>query len=680
MAPPAARADGTGARPGEGTAVVVVDRDGRILHASDSCAEMMGKAAADLIGVELTALTKPRDGELVLSGLRDAVDQVRAASLGRHWISPRCRPDVLVEMFCDPAALDGGGAVLALHDVTASYLAEQRRQGVGDPIERALEGVHIAVTRWSPALQLEYHSPEFESLVSIAPDLLLAEPTLDRLELQPAAWQAWSDSLTGVVASGDPAEFDWETADGRWIHSRAIAERSPDTGVDHVLVVSHDVTEERTRYEEMSRRALQDPLTGLPNRATFVAAVERSLGRRSRTATSEALIFVDLDDFKPINDGLGHAVGDEVIMAAARRLASALRPNDVVGRLGGDEFVVFLEQMAGMEDVLTVVERLRRALMAPMSVCGHELRISGSFGVAFALAQGDSAADLLTRADAAMYQAKAGGTGRVEFYDEALRQRAEQRMRGEAALRRAMGNGEMEVHFLPEFELATRRIVGAEALVRWRHPDRGLVPAAEFIALAEESGLLVDLGGEVLRRACELVADWSRDRPAEESFTLRVNVSPKQLAQPSLVATVERVLADTGLAPETLCLELAESTLAGCRVDLGRQLGMLRRLGVRVSIDDFGTASSSLALLKQLPVDIVTIDRSFVVGLPTDETDRGIAAAIVGLGHAFGIEVIAEGIDDEHQLEHLLELGCTRGQGYLLSPVLGPAELERRWL
>jgi EAL domain-containing protein (putative c-di-GMP-specific phosphodiesterase class I) len=238
----------------------------------------------------------------------------------------------------------------------------------------------------------------------------------------------------------------------------------------------------------------------------------------------------------------------------------------------------------------------------------------------------------------------------------------------------------MEVHFLPEFELDTRCIVGAEALVRWRHPERGLIPAAEFIALAEESGLLVDLGGEVLRRACELVADWTRSRSTDDPFTLRVNVSPKQLAQPSLVATVEQILADTGLDPATLCLELAESTLADSRAELGRQLGLLSRLGVRLSIDDFGTASSSLALLKQVPVDIVTIDRSFVLGLPTDETDRGIAAAIVGLGQAFGIEVIAEGIDDEHQLEHLLELGCTRGQGYLLSPVLGPAELERRWL
>ncbi len=549
-----------------------------------------------------------------------------------------------------------------------------------DPIERALEGVHIAVTRWSPALQLEYHSPEFESLVSIGTDLLLSEPTLDLLELELAAWQTWRDALMSVVASGDPAEFDWETADGRLIHSRAIADHAPEMGVDHVLVVSHDVTEERARYEELSRRALHDPLTGLPNRAMLVATIERSIGRRERTATSEVLIFIDLDDFKPVNDGLGHAVGDEVLVTAGRRLAGAVRPNDVVGRLGGDEFVVFLEQMAGMEDVLSIIERLRRALTAPMTVSGRELRISGSFGVAFAHARGDSAAHLLTRADAAMYQAKERGGGRVEFYDDELRHRAERRMQGEAALRRAMANGDMEVHFLPEFELATRRIVGAEALVRWRHAERGLIPAAEFIALAEESGLLVDLGGEVLRRACELVADWTRSSTADDAFTLRVNVSPKQLAQPALVATVERILADTGLAPETLCLELAESTLAGCRPELGHQLGRLRMLGVRLSIDDFGTASSSLALLKQLPVDIVTIDRSFVLGLPTDETDRGIAAAILGLGQAFGIEVIAEGIDDEHQLDHLLELGCSRGQGYLLSPVLGPAELERRWL
>ena len=351
----------------------------------------------------------------------------------------------------------------------------------------------------------------------------------------------------------------------------------------------------------------------------------------------------------------------------------------MVSRLGGDEFIVFLEQMGSIEQVLLVVERIRLAIAEPLMIAGRELRVRSSLGLAFAAERNETAENVIANADAAMYKAKEGGRDRVELYDEELRLRAEKRMKNEQALRRAMKNGEMEVHFLPEFDLESELVVGAEALLRWQHPERGLIPAAEFIGLAEESGLLIRLGTEALRRSCELVAGWMRNR-ALTDFTLRVNISPKQLAQPTLGPVVEEILEATKLEPSVLCLELAEATLTDQVHESIKQLERLRDLGVKVSVDDFGTAASSLALLKRLPVDMLKIDRSFVIGLGVDPRDSAIVQAIVDLGAALDLEVVAEGIDNHDQLDELLEIGCVRGQGYLLSHVLRPNEFIRRWI
>ena len=363
----------------------------------------------------------------------------------------------------------------------------------------------------------------------------------------------------------------------------------------------------------------------------------------------------------------------------AKRLLATLRPHDVVSRLGGDEFIVFLEQMEGIEPVLLVVDRIRAAISEPLTIAERELRIRASMGLAFAAERNETSEALLSKADAAMYKAKEAGRDRIEMYDEELRVRAEQRMRNEQGLRRAMKNGEMEVHFLPEFDLRSELVVGAEALVRWQHPERGLIPAAEFIGLAEESGLLIRLGSEVLRRSCELVAGWTRTRDLDD-FTLRVNISAKQMAQPTLAPTVEEILEDTKLDPAMLCLELSESTLTTHMHESVKQLERLREIGVKISVDDFGTAASSLALLKRLPVDMLKIDRSFVIGLGLDPRDSAIVEAIVALGDALELDVVAEGIDNEDQLDELLEIGCRKGQGYLLSHVLRPNEFIRRWI
>ncbi len=656
-----------------------IDGDGTINYVSASGQLLTGKASADLIGVNIVELLREQQGMNLLYAIQKAADSGWTGGLGRHWLTPSSKQDVLVDVFLDPETLGHDKLLVSLRDVTGEYVEEQKLRSMADQFEHALDGVEMAVTRWTPALELEYHSPEFEPLVMGTHDLLLTDPALEDVGLTETSERIWRESLTAVFANGQPVEFDWETDDFRRIHSRGLAEYGADGFVAYALIVSHDVTEERARYEELTRRALYDPLTGLANRATALAHMERSLGRRDRTATSEAVIFIDLDRFKAVNDSLGHAVGDELLVTVAKRLGAVLRPHDVVSRLGGDEFMVYLEQMEGIEPVLLVVDRLRSAIAEPLMIAGRELRVRASMGLAFASERNETAENLMAKADAAMYKAKEAGRDRVEMYDEELRIRAEQRMKNEQALRRAMKNGEMEVHFLPEFELESGKVVGAEALVRWQHPERGLIPAAEFIGLAEESGLLIRLGTEVLRRSCELVAGWVRTRDLDD-FVLRVNISAKQLAQPTLAPTVEEILEATKLSPSMLCLELAEATVTEHIHESVKQLERLRELGVKISVDDFGTAASSLALLKTLPVDILKIDRSFVIGLGVDPRDSAIVQAIVELGHALRLDVVAEGIDNEYQLEELLELGCTKGQGYLLSHVLRPNEFIRRYI
>lgn len=662
----------------QATTNVVLDHDGVIRGVSASGEHMLGKASDDLIGTNIADLLRERQGSNLVYAVQKAADAGWTGGLGRHWLVPASRQDMLVDVFLDPRMLDDH-LLVTLRDVTAEYVEEQKLRGLDDTFSHVLDNVEMGVTRWTPAMELEYHSPEFEPLVMGTHDLLLTDPHLEDVGFTERAQRLWADSLARVVDSGEPVEFDWETDDSRHIHSRAVAEYNSDGFVSYVLVVSHDVTEERDRYEELTRRALYDPLTGLANRATALAYIDRALGRRDRTSTSEAVIFIDLDQFKAVNDSLGHAVGDELLLTVAKRLSSVLQPHDVVSRIGGDEFIVFLEQMDGIEPVLLVVDRLRNAISEPLTIAERELRIRASLGLAFAAERNESAENLLSKADAAMYKAKEAGRDRVEMYDEELRIRAEQRMRNEQGLRRAMKNGEMEVHFLPEFDLQTELVVGAEALVRWQHPERGLIPAAEFIGLAEESGLLIRLGTEVMRRSCELVAGWMRTRDLDD-FTLRVNISAKQMAQPTLAPTVEEILEDTKLDPAVLCLELSESTLTDHMHESVKQLERLREIGVKISVDDFGTAASSLALLKRLPVDMLKIDRSFVIGLGLDPRDSAIVEAIVALGKALDLDVVAEGIDNEDQLDELLEIGCVRGQGYLLSHVLRPNEFIRRWI
>ena len=442
-----------------------------------------------------------------------------------------------------------------------------------------------------------------------------------------------------------------------WDHQEINALRA----ISSMLVqLNHRVgAEERLQFA-----ALHDELTGLPNRRALSEELERRL---ARTGSSVAVLFVDLDRFKVMNDFLGHGAGDQLLSAVGERLRVAVRGTDFVGRLGGDEFLVLSDISGSVEEAVGTADRLIALIARPIEVDGQFVSHTASVGIALPVPGAGTARDMLRMADVALYEAKASGRNRTVVFDAALETAVAGRSNMELHLRRAIEAKEsIELHYQPEVDMRSGRILGVEALVRWRHPVRGLLAAAEFISLAEETGLIVDLGAWVLVEACRQIDQWRRALP-DAGLLMRVNVSPLQLKAPGLVDFVAGCLSANSLAPSSLCLEITEHAVLK-QGDSGiRVLEQLLDLGIAVAIDDFGTGYSSLAQLKWLPVGVLKIDRSFVAEVTSSAMDRAVIEAIVGLGAAFGLDLVAEGIEEAAVARELLRLGCRRGQGYLFA-------------
>ncbi|HVE46320.1 MAG TPA: EAL domain-containing protein [Acidimicrobiales bacterium] len=481
-------------------------------------------------------------------------------------------------------------------------------------------------------------------------------------------------------AQGDELKF--RRADGSelWGLVAAAPVVLDDSGSDGILVMLSDITERKAAEEALAHQAFHDKLTGLANRALFLDRLEHALARRARHGVDTAVLFLDLDRFKAVNDSLGHASGDELLVAVAQRLSSVVRPGDTVGRMGGDEFVVLCEELEDERAALNIADRVARTMGAPFVVDGNQISVTASIGIAFASpAAYDTPDALLREADAAMYRAKACGRNGIEVADPEIRARALERLEMEAALRAGIGRGELRVHYQPVVDLATSQVMGCEALVRWERPGFGLVPPMEFIPLAEESGLIVSLGALVLSEACGQVAAWNRQRPGGPPLTASVNVSARQLGSPGLIDVVRSTLSDSGLDPISLCLEITESVLMEDEEATRGALDALKRLGVSVAVDDFGTGYSSLVYLRRFPVDELKVDRSFVSGLGDNAEDSAIVAGVIGLAHALGMAAVAEGVETPEQAEHLKQLGCGLAQGFHWSRPLPAAEFGA-WL
>ncbi|NHZ35528.1 putative bifunctional diguanylate cyclase/phosphodiesterase [Massilia rubra] len=435
-----------------------------------------------------------------------------------------------------------------------------------------------------------------------------------------------------------------------------------------------DITERKHAEERLHHLAYYDALTGLPNRSLMAKLVDQALTSAQRKGATACILFVDLNRFKMFNDTLGRATGDELLKQVAQRFKQVLREQDVVARLSGDEFAVGLFDIREHFEATTVAHKLQAALVEPFLIEGHDLRVGASIGISVYPQDGVDAEALLRVADIAMARAKLGGDGdSVTFYSHDMNQGMQERMRLESGLRQALADGELLLHYQPKFDIRTRAVVGAEALVRWLHPQRGLVPPAEFIPLAEATGLIVQLGEWVLEAACAQAAQWQA--AGLPPFRLAVNVSAREFSA-ALPARVSETLARYQLDPSWLELEITESTLMH---DIERVIAIMDRitaLGVSLSLDDFGTGYSSLSYLKRFPIDTLKIDRSFTTGLPFDGNDCAIASTIISIGRQLRHKVIAEGVETRQQLEFLRDAGCDEVQGYLFSRPLPAAAFE----
>jgi diguanylate cyclase (GGDEF)-like protein/PAS domain S-box-containing protein len=457
-----------------------------------------------------------------------------------------------------------------------------------------------------------------------------------------------------------------------WLETTFGAVRGPAGEALEMVCVSRDISERKSAELELAHRALHDGLTGLPNRTLFLDRLGQALRRARRRERGVAVVFLDLDRFKVVNDSLGHKAGDRLLVDVAMRLSSALRPSDTLARFGGDELTLLCEDITDAENARVIAQRLLDTFVEPFIVQDGEAFLQASIGIALSRDGFETPEDLIRDADAAMYRAKDRGQG-IELFDEAMRQDVRDRLALEAALRRGIGRDELRLHCQPLVSLADARIEGFEALVRWEHPERGLVPPGSFIPLAEETGLIVPIGAWVLREACATLRRII-DETGLASLQVSVNVSPRQLQQPDFVAQVRAALEDNGLEPSCLVVEITESAIM--ETGAAAILRALKDLGVRLAMDDFGTGYSSLAHLRRFPLDVIKVDRSFVAGLG-DGQGSSIAGAIVSLAHALGLRTVAEGIEDDEQRRAVMALGCDVGQGFLFARPMPVDDLTR---
>ena len=525
---------------------------------------------------------------------------------------------------------------------------------------------------------IRYQSPSASKLVGVTSEALLGTDYLDVVD--PEDRQLLEIVFAGLVGSpggSTTAEYRVRHTDGssRFVES-IVSNLLDDSTVKGLVLNTRDVTERKNLEEELAHQAFHDSLTGLSNRAVFRDRLDHALGLSIRHERSLAVLLLDLDSFKTVNDSLGHNVGDELLVAVGARIEGCARSSDTVARLGGDEFVVLLEEDVDERRSRSVATRMLKVLAEPFEVSDREVFIGASVGIAVSDGGSVDADELIRNADTAMYAAKAAGRGRYEIFQPAMHVRALERFEVQADLRRALGRAEFRLQYQPIVDFATGAIQGVEALIRWMHPSRGLLPPGDFIDAAEETGLIVPMGMWVLEEACRQTVTWREEYPQAASLWVSVNLSTRQLLESDLVARVREVLERSGLNPSALVLEITEGSLLQGVAETIEKLRGLKSLGVRLAIDDFGTGSSSLGHLRQFPIDVLKIDKSFVDEIATTGSEGpALVRAVVDLAKTLQLETVAEGIEEIEQLTELRSAGCLSGQGFLFARPLQPGAM-----
>jgi PAS domain S-box-containing protein len=532
-----------------------------------------------------------------------------------------------------------------------------------------------------------YNSPAYEKVLGYSPEDLKTTSSFEQIhpDDRPRVLKAAENAR--LSGRGERMEYRIRHKEGSWrtLESTASPIRNAKGQTDKLVIVNRDITERKRAEELLAHNAFHDGLTNLPNRALFLDRLQHALTLSKRHANYKfAVLLIDIDEFKVINDSLGHTAGDELLVKVGQRLKDAVRRADTVSRprisgvpdkpinddtlarLGGDEFTILLDDIRDPIEAVRVAERVQGELAAPFVVNEQEIVISASIGIAASTSPHTQAEDLLRDADIAMYRAKRAGKARCEVSDTAMHASAVKRLKLETDLRKALDQGEFRVYYQPIVSLHSARIIGFEALTRWQRGEN-VLPPIEFIAVAEETGLIIPMNRQLLREACQAVKSWQAEFPSTPPLTLSVNITPKEFAQPDLASEIGKTLAQVGFDPGCLQVEIVETIAMGDAEKSGHVLAQLKALGVRLSIDDFGTGYSSLSRLRRIPVDTLKIDRAFISNMDTDAENLEIVRVIIMLAHNLGLKVVAEGPETEKHISQLKQLNCEMAQGYYFS-------------